>query len=111
MVGGDKEHRKTEGLKSRLDDALQGNLQPPGTIMLYAGQVPPTDWGICDGAALERETYPHLFEVIGERFGNGDGETTFNLPNLQRPAEGIHYIIRLGSNIPATKRKPGPGAS
>lgn len=98
---GRRQEQKTEGLKRYLDEALEGNLQPPGTIMLYAGKVPPADWGICDGAALERDVYARLFEIIGDQFGAGDGETTFNLPNLKGPQTGIHYIIRLGEGMPA----------
>ncbi len=96
-----RENQITEGLQRYLDDALRGNLQPPGTIMLYAGQVPLIDWGICDGAALERDAYPRLFEILGDQFGAGDDETTFNLPNLQGPQAGIRYIIRLGEGMPA----------
>lgn len=99
------DHRRTERMKRRLDDAMVGNLQPPGTIVLYAGVVPPDDWGICDGATLARAAYPRLFELIGETFGAGDGETTFNLPDLDPPQDGIRYIIRLGAAIPPQTEK------
>ena len=34
------------------------------------------------GAEISRTTYADLFNVIGTKFGEGDGSTTFNLPNL-----------------------------
>ena len=42
----------------------------------------PAGYLICDGAAVGRTTYPELFAAIGTSYGEGDGETTFNLPNL-----------------------------
>lgn len=40
-------------------------------------------WLFCDGAAVNRVTYANLFNVIGESYGNGDGSTTFNLPDYR----------------------------
>ena len=41
----------------------------------------PSNWRICDGAEISRETYADLFNIIGTSYGEGDGVTTFNLPN------------------------------
>ena len=38
---------------------------------------------LCDGSAVSRETYADLFAVIGTTFGDGDGSTTFNLPDFR----------------------------
>ena len=46
-------------------------------------EIPPDGWLICDGTAVSRTEFDRLFERIGETFGNGDGATTFNLPNLE----------------------------
>lgn len=40
------------------------------------------DFLICDGSAYSRVTYSALFEVIGTQYGEGDGMTTFNVPDL-----------------------------
>lgn len=62
---------------------------PIGFIGYYGATTPPAGYLKCDGAAVGRETYPELFAAIGTTFGAGDGETTFNLPNLiGRFAEG-----------------------
>uniref|UniRef100_UPI00241E9589 phage tail protein n=1 Tax=Oxalobacter formigenes TaxID=847 RepID=UPI00241E9589 len=53
-----------------------------------------------DGAAVGRETYPDLFAAIGTTFGEGDGSSTFNLPDLiDRFAQG--------SNTPGQKLLAG----
>ena len=60
------------------------NVLPPGAIWAYAGESMPSGggWLLCDGSAISRTTYENLFNVIGVIYGAGDGETTFNLPDL-----------------------------
>lgn len=53
-----------------------------GSIVLFAGSTAPEGWLICDGSEVSRITYSSLFEVVGTLYGEGDGETTFNLPDL-----------------------------
>ena len=56
---------------------------PIGTILPYTGVVLPSNkFKFCDGEELSRGTYSKLFNIIGERYGTGDGVLTFNLPNL-----------------------------
>ena len=90
--------------RPKFDNSLTGALLVPGAITLYAGKAPPSDWAICDGADLPREKYARLFEIIGTTFGAGDGETSFNLPNIPPPIEGVYYVIRLGADMPPLKR-------
>jgi len=59
-----------------------GNI-PTGTISQFAGNLAPTGWLIADGSEISRTTYANLFALIGELYGNGDGSTTFNLPDLK----------------------------
>ena len=56
---------------------------PIGSVMIYAGTTIPENWMKCDGQALSRTTYSKLFSAIGTSYGNGDGSTTFNVPNIQ----------------------------
>jgi microcystin-dependent protein len=37
----------------------------------------------CNGAAISRTTYSLLYSVIGTTYGNGNGSTTFNLPDFR----------------------------
>lgn len=41
------------------------------------------NWFLCNGQAVSRTAYAKLFELIGTNFGNGDGSTTFNLPDYR----------------------------
>ena len=76
-----------DDLKDKPDLSERG--VPIGTVAWFAMPVPPAGYLKCDGAAVGRETCPELFAAIGTTFGAGDGETTFNLPNLiGRFAEG-----------------------
>lgn len=56
---------------------------PKGMIVAYGGTVVPEGWLVCDGSAVDRTTYSKLFSAIGDTFGVGDGETTFNLPDFR----------------------------
>lgn len=53
-----------------------------GKIIEFAGSTVPAGYLLCDGSAVSRTTYASLYSVIGDSFGDGDGETTFNVPNL-----------------------------
>src|SRR3982750_2049311 len=52
-----------------------------GEIRMFAGNFPPNGWMFCEGAALAISENDVLFQLIGTTYG-GDGEETFNLPNL-----------------------------
>jgi len=69
-----------------------------GTIMLFAGQPSqvPSGWLPCDGSPVSRSTYSRLYTKIGTTYGSGDGETTFNLPNLVASNSNMLYIINTG---------------
>ena len=53
-----------------------------GKIEHYAGSTVPDGYLLCDGRAVSRTTYAKLFAAIGTNWGEGDGSSTFNLPNL-----------------------------
>jgi len=57
-------------------------INPPGMVAPFACTAP-TGWLECDGSAVSRTTYANLFTAISDDYGNGDGSTTFNLPNYQ----------------------------
>ena len=65
-----------------IADKLNG-MFPVGVIFPYAGSTTPSQFLLCDGSEVSRDTYADLFNIIGETYGAGDGSTTFNLPNLQ----------------------------
>jgi microcystin-dependent protein len=53
-----------------------------GEIRIFAGNFAPAGWEFCDGQALAISENEVLFQLIGTTYG-GDGQQTFNLPNLQ----------------------------
>lgn len=56
---------------------------PAGTILSFAGSTAPTGYLVCDGSTVSRSSYANLYSVIGDSFGEGDGSTTFHLPDLR----------------------------
>lgn len=63
-----------------------GQLQtttPIGALIDFAGSTAPAGWLLCYGQAISRSENSALFAVIGTAYGEGDGTTTFNLPDLR----------------------------
>ena len=52
-----------------------------GEIRMFAGNFAPNGWMFCEGQQLAIAENEVLFQLIGTTYG-GDGEETFNLPNL-----------------------------
>lgn len=48
---------------------------------MFAGNFAPNGWMFCEGQSLPISENEVLFQLIGTTYG-GDGEQTFNLPNL-----------------------------
>ena len=53
-----------------------------GEIRMFAGNFAPNGWLLCQGQTIFIADNDALFALIGTTYG-GDGQTTFNLPNLQ----------------------------
>ena len=60
-----------------------GDVVPSGAIFAFPTNTAPTGYLICDGSAVSRTTYANLFALIGITYGNGNGTTTFNLPDYR----------------------------
>ncbi len=54
-----------------------------GMVGAFAAAPLAGDWLLCDGSAVSRTTYADLFALLGVAYGNGDGSTTFNLPDYR----------------------------
>jgi microcystin-dependent protein len=52
-----------------------------GEIRMFGGNFAPSGWMLCQGQTLPISENEVLFQLIGTTYG-GDGESTFNLPNL-----------------------------
>ena len=71
-----------DGVKKFFKLNGNGATTNRGQIAWFAQTEAPNGYLVCNGAEISRDTYADLFAVIGTTFGNGDGSTTFTLPNL-----------------------------
>jgi microcystin-dependent protein len=53
-----------------------------GEIRMFAGNFAPAGWAFCNGQQMPISENDTLFVVIGTTYG-GDGQETFNLPDLR----------------------------
>lgn len=60
----------------------QTSFVETGQMFAFAGQSVPAGYLECNGQDVSRTTYSALFSVIGTTYGAGEGNQTFNLPNL-----------------------------
>lgn len=82
--GGDQPSWKVDyGADMAKIDAGVKAAAPPGSMTMYAGVAAPEGWLLCDGQAVGRSTYARLFASIGTIHGEGDGATTFNVPDMR----------------------------
>lgn len=74
---------------SGIDDGAIGLRQVDSSIWQVGDEktsyssVVPAGWLLQDGSEIRRVDYPELFAVIGITNGAGDGENTFNLPDMR----------------------------
>lgn len=64
-------------------DGTDGSIAPVGSIVIWGSENIPENYLKCEGQTLSREEYASLFNVIGTTFGDGDGTTTFALPDMR----------------------------
>lgn len=82
--GRDKERAVTPAsLKAYADTQIVTMAAPTGSVICYTGTAPPAGYLECNGREYLRSEYSALFTVIGTRFGNGNGTTSFNVPDLR----------------------------
>lgn len=73
---------------SKLKNYINNNNNPyekipiGGVIEWYSTSIP-ENYIELNGQLLSRSEYPELFQLLGTSFGNGDGSTTFGVPNRE----------------------------
>lgn len=70
-------------LQTAIDNAVASASVFVGDIKASLQTANHGNWLLCDGSAVSRTTYADLFALIGDGFGEGDGATTFNLPDYR----------------------------
>lgn len=61
---------------------MQLSDQYLGEIRLFAGNYAPEGWAMCSGQSIPINQNNALFSLLGTTYG-GDGQTSFNLPDLR----------------------------
>lgn len=72
-------------LRSRLDESSLLTT-PVGSVLPYAGSMPPQGWRIANGDKLSRFDYAELFAVVGEAYtseASERGSEIFRIPDLR----------------------------
>jgi microcystin-dependent protein len=62
---------------------VPGGVNPVGSLLWTASPQVPQSYLLCDGREVKRRQYEKLFRVIGSTFGDGNGTTTFSIPDLR----------------------------
>jgi len=101
--GGDVIATQYNNLRSDVE-AVYREVVPVGTVLMWAGTDAnvPTNWLLCNGAAISRSTYSDLFNSLGSGFGGGNGSTTFNIPDMRD-----RFVVGAGT----TYSRNGKGGS
>ena len=78
-----------------------------GMIYINASNTLPDGFLWCNGSEYSRTEYPELFASIGTTYGNGNGSTTFNVPDLSGRSPigangNIHTIGTMGGETAVT---------
>ena len=69
---------------TEFDPVQIAGLQVPiASIHAFATQTVPDGYLICDGSEVSRTDYADLYAALGTVWGEGDGTTTFNIPDLR----------------------------
>lgn len=68
---------------TRINFTLREDDKPTGTIISTSLTTAPEGYLECNGSNVNRTTHARLFSDIGVIYGNGDGSTTFTLPDYR----------------------------
>jgi microcystin-dependent protein len=94
---------------AKLDASL---VWPVGCMMEWPAETVPAGFLECNGAAVSRTTYAALFAIVGVVHGQGDGSTTFNLPDMRGYfARGWDHGAPAGDPDAATRTAAGTGGA
>lgn len=65
-------------------NVVNATIRPPvGSIIAHSTITPPDGYLYCNGQTVSRTQYAKLFAVVGTKYGQGDGSTTFHVPDLR----------------------------
>ena len=71
-----------------------------GMIGLFGYNFQMRNWMKCEGQILRIQDHVALYSLLGTNYG-GDGRTTFGLPKMATPLEGMSYQIAVQGSFPS----------
>ena len=74
---------RAEDLEAILEQINNSSSNIVGELKYFGFTEVPEHCLMCDGSEISRETYSELFAKYGTIYGEGDGSTTFNLPDYR----------------------------
>src|SRR4030095_1595838 len=86
-------------IMSLMLQTLQFDYEPPmqipvGSTMIWHMDTPPDRWLICDGSGVLKASYPQLYDLFGEKYG--ESTDYFGLPDLRgRSPFGADFSTEL----------------
>ena len=69
-------------IKVKSSGIVDGKVEV-GSIISWSSSTVPSGYLECDGSTISRTTYSNLFNAISTTYGVGDGNTTFEIPDLR----------------------------
>ncbi len=77
-------NKMQDNIETAINAQVSGDTLPIAAIIPWSTTIAPNqNWLVCNGQAVSRATYSQLFNIIGTQYGEGDGSTTFNVPDLR----------------------------
>lgn len=113
QTGNSGKYLTTNGTDSSWGTVTSGSTTPTAMVQMFAGVITqsvsagvvtttaPTGYLLCNGDAVSRSTYSALWTALGTTsspYGQGNGSTTFNLPDMRsRTAIGVGQASGLSN--------------
>ncbi|RYF66683.1 MAG: tail fiber protein, partial [Cytophagaceae bacterium] len=86
---------------SHLTVDYAAGMNPPGTILAYAGDEIPSGYLLCDASVKNKSELPELYKAIKTSWGKGNGsDGSFNLPDCR----GL-FLRGVAHGVPADPDK------
>lgn len=74
--------KETDGWRElTYNSTVAVGYMPIGMLFMWPADTTPSGALVRDGSEVSRTTYADLYALVGDTYGDGDGSTTFNLPD------------------------------
>ena len=96
-------YNSIQNKSTSISSSSSSETDDVGICVLYCGDVDTEStsrievfdgWLLCNHAEITVSDHMKLYKKIGRKYGDGDGNTTFNLPNFMDVTEDAVYLIK-----------------